>query len=78
MIKRVSKGEMVFMRTSSTCTYDPPDPLPSTWPNNFWLIDANTPVLLPLLTTNVSNLNLNVVKVESELEVDIETTDENG
>ena len=30
LIKRLHKGEKVFMRTSLTCTYDPPDLFPST------------------------------------------------
>jgi len=68
---------MVFMRTSPTCTYDPPDLVPSIWPINFWLIDANT-VLPPLLTTNVSNLKPNIVKAELEPEVAIETSHENN
>jgi hypothetical protein len=41
------------------------------------LIDANTIVLSPLLTTNASNLKPNIVKIEPELEVVIETADEN-
>ena len=39
---------------------------------NSWLIDANTPVLSPLLTTNVSNLKHDIVKAEKKLEVAIE------
>ena len=70
-------GEMVFIRTSPTCTSDPPYLIPSTWPNNFWLIDANTSVLSPLLATIVSNLKPDIVKVELEPEVVIETADEN-
>ena len=65
------------MRTSPTGTYDPPDLIPSTWPINFWLIDANTLVFSPLLSTNVNKLKPNIVKVESEPEVAIETLDEN-
>jgi hypothetical protein len=41
------------------------------------LIDANTPVLSPLLATNVSNLKPSIVKIESELKAAIETADEN-
>ena len=61
------------MRTSPTCTYDPLDLIPSTWPISFWLIDANTPVLSPLLTTNVGNLKPNIVRIESKPETNIET-----
>ena len=77
LIKRLPKGERVFMRTSPTCTYDPPDILPSTWPINFWLIDENTPILSPLLITNVSNLKPNIARIESKHEEAIETIDEN-
>jgi hypothetical protein len=77
LIKRLPKGKMVFIISSPTCTYDPPDLIQSTWPINFWLIDAKTPVLSPLLTTNVSNLEPNIVKIESEPKIAIETTDEN-
>ncbi len=66
------------MRTSPTGTYAPSsDLLPSIRLVNFWLIDASTPVLSPLLTTNVSNLKPSIVKIEPELEAAIETTDEN-
>ena len=78
MIQRLpTKREMVFMRTSPTFTYGPPDLIPSTWSINFWLIDSNTQVLSPLLTNNVSNLKPNIVKIESEPEVAIETAHEN-
>jgi len=41
------------------------------------LIDANTPVLSPLLTTNVSNVKPNIVRIESKPEATLETADEN-
>ena len=65
------------MRTSPTGTYDPHDQIPSTWPINFWLIDANTPVLPPLLTTHVINLKPNIVRNESKPESALETANEN-
>jgi hypothetical protein len=77
LIKRLPKGEKVFMRTSPTSTYVPSDLLPSIWSVHFWLIDANTLVLSSLLTTNVNNLKPNFVKIEPELEAVIETIDEN-
>jgi len=65
------------MRTSPTCTYDPLDLIPSTWPINFWLlIYANTYALSPLLTTNVSNLKPSIVKAKSEPKLAIETANE--
>ena len=67
----------MFMKTSPTYTYDPFYLIPSTWSIHFWLIDANTHVLSPLLTTNASHLKHGIVKVESEPEVSLETTDEN-
>ncbi len=45
-------------------------------PVNFWLIDASTPVLSPLLTTNVINLKPNIVETESKSEATIETANE--
>jgi hypothetical protein len=77
LIKQIPKGERVFMRTSPTCTYFPSDLLLSLWPVNFWLIDASTPVLSPLLTTNVNNLKPSIVETESELEAAIETANDN-
>jgi hypothetical protein len=77
LIKRLPKEQRVFMRTSPTCTYDPLYLIPSTWPINFWLIDANTPILSPLVTTNVSNLTPNIVRVESKPASTLETTYEN-
>jgi hypothetical protein len=66
----------MFMRTSPAGTYDPYDLLPSIWPINFWLIDAKTLVLSPLLTTNVSNFKPNIVKIKSKFEAAIEIVDE--
>jgi uncharacterized protein YcgI (DUF1989 family) len=65
------------MMTSPKCTYVPSDLIPSIWHVNFWLIDANTLVLSPLLTTNVHNLKPSIVKIEPELEAATETTNEN-
>ncbi len=65
LIKRIPKGEKVFIKTSSTGTYVPSDLLPSLWPVNFLLIDASTPVLSPLRTTNVNNLKPSIVETES-------------
>ncbi len=62
---------------SPTGTYVPSDLLPSIWLVNFWLIDANTPVLSPLLTTNVNNLKPNIVKIEVEPDTSVEIVDEN-
>ncbi len=50
------------MRTTPLGTYDPPDP-----PINFWLIDANTPVLSPLLNIDASTSNLKPNVVTTEL-----------
>ena len=77
LIKRIPKGEKVFMRTSPTGTYVPSDLLPSLWPVNFWLIVASTPVMSPLLTTTVNNLKPSNVETESELETAIEAANEN-
>ena len=63
LIKQLLKGEKMFMRTSPTSTYDPLYLTSSIWPDNFWLIDASTPILSPLLTTNGSNLDSNIVKI---------------
>jgi hypothetical protein len=76
LIKQIPKGESVFMRTSPTGTYAPSDILLSVLPINFWLIDANTPVLSPSLTANVSNLKPNILKNESEPEAAAEIVDE--
>ena len=64
------------MRTSPTVTYAPYDLLPSIWPANFWLIDANTPIVSPLLTTNVNSLKRSIVETKSKFEAALETTDE--
>ena len=45
LIKRLPKGEMVFIITTPTCTYDPPGLIPTAWPFIVGLIYANTPVL---------------------------------
>ena len=42
LIKRLPKGEDVFMRTTPTSTYGPPDIITFAWVINYWLIDATT------------------------------------
>jgi hypothetical protein len=71
LIKQFSEGEKVFMKTTPTCTCDPFYPIPTAWPIDSWLIDANTPVLSQLLNTDASNLKSNVVTTELKLEVAI-------
>jgi hypothetical protein len=55
--------------------YDPLDLIPSAWPINFWLIDANTLVISPLLTTTVSNSKPTIVTTKLKPEAAIEATD---
>ncbi len=76
LIKQFSKGEKVFMRTTPTCTYDLPNRIPTAWPINFGLIDANTPVQSPLLNTVAGSLKPNVVTIELKSEVAIKAEDE--
>ena len=45
LTKRLTRGENVFMRTASIGTYDPPDCITFACVINYWLIDANTPML---------------------------------
>jgi hypothetical protein len=66
LFKRYSKGKKLFVRTSPTCTYDPPDLIPSAWVINYWLIDGNTAVLSPMIPTNVGILKPNIVTTNLE------------
>jgi hypothetical protein len=54
LIKILPKGEKAFMSTTPTGTYEPPDIIRSAWDINYWLIDANTPDLSPLMNTSVN------------------------
>jgi hypothetical protein len=72
LIKQLPKGEMVFMRTTPSGNYDPPDLIASTWVINFWLIDANTPVLSPMTSTNIRALKPNVITTQLESNATIE------
>ena len=63
------------MRTIPIGIYATSDVIPTDWPNNVWLIDANTPGLLPLLTTDVSNLKPTIVTTELKSEAAIEAAD---
>ena len=66
-IKRLPKGEKVFMKTTPTGTYEPPDIIiTSTWVIRFWLIDAITPILSPLTNTSVNTLKPNIVTTQLE------------
>jgi hypothetical protein len=66
LVKRLSKGENVFMRTTPTCTYEPPDIITPAWVINYWLIYANTYILSPLLNTCINTLKPNIVTTQLE------------
>ena len=54
------------MRTTPTGTYEPSNIITSAWVINYWLIDANTLVLSPLLNTSVNTLKPNIVTTQSK------------
>ena len=72
LIKQLPKGELLFMRTTPTSTYDPYDLIATAWPINFWLIGANTLSLSLLLTTNASNLKPTIITTKLKPEAAIE------
>ncbi len=73
LIKQLPKGERVFMRTTPTGTYDPLDLIPIVWLINFWLIDASTPVLSPLLNIDASSLKTNIFTNEEAIKAEEES-----
>ena len=75
LIKILLKGEKVFMRTTPSGNYDPPDLIASTWVINVWLIDANTPVLSPMMSTNIWTLKPNIITTQLESDAAIEAAD---
>jgi hypothetical protein len=72
LIQKLPKGEKVFMMTTSTSTYEPPDIIIFAWAINYWLIDANTHVFLPLMNTIVSTLKPDIVTTHLEANAAIE------
>jgi hypothetical protein len=63
------------MRTTPSTTYDPLDLIPTAWSINFVLIDANTPVLSPLLTAYANNLKPTIITTELKPGAAIDATD---
>ena len=74
IIKQLPKGEKVFMRTNPIGTYEPTDIITSAWVINYWLIEANTHVLSPLMNTSVNNLEPNIVTTQLEANAAIKAT----
>jgi hypothetical protein len=74
-MKHLPKEKKVFMRTSPTFTYDPPNLIPSAWAIYYLLIDANTHILSRMITTNVGVLKPNVVTDNLETNAAIEPVD---
>ena len=60
------------MRNTPTCNYEPPDIITSAWVINYWLIDANTYVLSPLMNTSVSTLKPIIISTQLEANATIE------
>jgi len=63
------------MRTTPASTYNPPDPIASSWVINFRLIDANTRVMSPTIVTNVNVLKPSIVTSELDPNVTIKVAD---
>jgi len=66
LFKKLPKGDKVFMRTTPTSTYEPPDLITFAWVINYWLIDANTHVLSPLTNISVGTLKPKIVTTQLE------------
>jgi len=52
------------MRTTPTGIYEPPDIVTLDWVINYWLIDANTHILSPLMNTSVSIRKPNIITTQ--------------
>ena len=50
----------------------------STWVINYWLIDATTPVLSPLMNTSVNTLKPNIITTQLEADEAIRCYGNNG
>ncbi len=64
------------MRTTTTSAQDPRNLISIAWLINVWLIDANTQILSPLLTTHDTNLEPNDATTQWKSETTIEATNE--
>jgi hypothetical protein len=64
----------VFIKSSPTCTYDPLNNIPFAWNINYWFIDKNTHVLLPIITTNVGVLKPAIFTTNLETNAVIKAT----
>jgi hypothetical protein len=49
LIRQIPKGDNVFMRPTTTCSYDPHDFIKSIWAINYWVIDVDTPIIATTL-----------------------------
>ena len=56
----------MFLRTTPTCTYEPPGIITFAWVFNYWSIDANIYDLSPLMNTSVNTLKPNIVNTQLE------------
>jgi len=63
------------MRTTLVGINDPPVLIPSAPAIDYWLIDADTPVLLPWITTNVGVLKPRIVTANLETNAAMEVAD---
>ena len=74
LIKQLPKGKNVFIRTTPTSTYDPPNLITTDSVNTYWLIDANIIFLSPSTHASVGALKPNIVTTQLEANGAIETT----
>jgi hypothetical protein len=49
LLRQIPIGEPIFMRPTTTGSYDPLDVIKSTWVINYWVIDVDTPIMATTL-----------------------------
>ena len=66
----------MFMRITTTYSYEPTDLIESTWSISHWVIDANIHVFSPSISNNASNLKPSIAVVKLKTNAAIEANDE--
>jgi len=72
LMRQIPKGENVFMRPTTTGSYDTPDFLKSIWVIHYWVIDADTPITTTTPTI-VNEGELTTPPIIDDLPIDTHT-----
>ncbi len=71
LLRQIPIGDPIFIRSTTTGSYDPPDVIKSIWVINYWVIDVDTPIMAT--TPTIIKAEETIAAQSTELPIDSPT-----